>query len=87
MGLETPIWERGALLEIDLTKVKPKRLPHKCNVKKGTSAIDISVLVAKGWIRNITNSLSYLRHDSGVDVSLLSWEYYRTLKNPPAIQD
>lgn len=70
----------------ELSEIKLKCLPHKQNVKKGTSAIGISVLMVEGWIGNINNPPSYLRHDSGADVSLISLEYYRTLNNPPAIK-
>ncbi len=83
---EVPEWEKGALYMAELSEIKPKYLPHKQNIKKGTSAIGISVLMAEGWIRNINNPPSYLRHDSGADISLISLEYYRTLKNPPAIK-
>ncbi|PBK84512.1 hypothetical protein ARMGADRAFT_943396, partial [Armillaria gallica] len=52
----------------------------------GKLAVGISVLAVQGWVRNLSNDLIHLRHDSCADVSLISLEYYKTLVNPPAIK-
>ncbi|SJL08056.1 uncharacterized protein ARMOST_11415 [Armillaria ostoyae] len=68
------------------TPLKPRHIPRQRHHDAGHSAIGISVLAVEGWIGNPRNTPVLLHHDSGADVSLLSWEYYQTLTNPPRIK-
>ncbi|PBK64293.1 hypothetical protein ARMSODRAFT_840740, partial [Armillaria solidipes] len=44
------------------------------------------VLAIMGWIGNLQNKPVHLRHNSCVDINLLSLEYYKTMVNPPSIR-
>jgi len=46
----------------------------------------VSVLSVKGWVGNLDNSLMDLHLDSCADVTLISAEYYNSLKASPPIQ-
>lgn len=68
------------------TPLKLWCIPQQQHHHAGHSAIGISVLAVEGWIGNPHNTPVLLCHDSGANVSLLSWEYYQTLTNPPRIK-
>ncbi|KAK0430000.1 hypothetical protein EV421DRAFT_1744636 [Armillaria borealis] len=68
------------------TPLKPQHISQQWHRDAGCSAIGISVLAVEGWIGNPHNTPVLLHHDSRADVSLLFWEYYQTLTNPPQIK-
>ena len=65
------------------TQDKPIRLCKKRFTPAGTSALGVSVLSTKGWVGNLQNGLVDLRLDSCVDVTLISEEFFRSLKHAP----
>lgn len=65
---------------------KPIRLPRKRTTPPGLSALGISVLSTKGWVGNMDNPRIDLRLDSCADVTLISAEFYASLKNVPREQ-
>ena len=66
--------------------IKPVRMPKKRFYPAGESSVGVSVLSVKGWVGNLDNPLTDLRLDSCADVTLISLEYYDTLKASPSIQ-
>ncbi len=66
--------------------VKPLKLNPQRKHKDGRSAARISVLAVERWVGNTQNGMIYLRHDSCTDISLISAEYYKSLKNLPPIK-
>ncbi|KAK0216017.1 hypothetical protein IW262DRAFT_1234411, partial [Armillaria fumosa] len=52
----------------------------------GHSAVGTSVLAVKGWIINTENEEIYLRHDLDANMSLISQEYYHSLKGAPPVK-
>jgi len=52
----------------------------------GTSALGVSVLSTKGWVRNLDNGLVDLRLDSCADITLISAEFFLSLKQAPKVQ-
>ena len=65
---------------------KPIRLLKKRFKPDGTSAVGVSVLAIKGWIGSKGNDRIDLRLDSCADITLLSEEYYRTLRDKPPLR-
>ena len=62
---------------------KPIRLPKKRFTPVGTSALGVSVLSTKGWVGSLENGVVDLRLDSCADVTLISEEFFRSLKGAP----
>jgi len=48
--------------------------------------LGVSILLTKGWVAGLENSRIDLRLDSCVDVTLISKEFFNTLKGTPHIQ-
>ena len=67
-------------------ELKPIRMTKKRFYPAGESSVGVSVLAVKGWVGNLTNERVDLRLDSCADVTLISSEYYDTLKGAPSIQ-
>ena len=67
-------------------ELKPIRMTKKRIYPAGESSVGISVLAVKGWVGNLNNAQVNLRLDSCADVTLISSEYYNSLKDAPAIQ-
>ena len=65
---------------------KPVRLRKKRVTPPGFSALGVSVLSTKGWVGNVDNPQIDLRLDSCADVTLISAEFYASLKNVPKEQ-
>ena len=66
--------------------IKPIRMPKKRFYPAGESSVGVSVLSVKGWVGNLDNSVTDLRLDSCADVTLISSEYYDSLKACPPVQ-
>ncbi|KDR67156.1 hypothetical protein GALMADRAFT_80147 [Galerina marginata CBS 339.88] len=64
----------------------PLRLSRRRFPKPGTSAIGISVISMKGYLCSQKNTVIDLRLDSCADISLISEEYFNTLKDVPKVQ-
>ena len=67
-------------------ELKPVRMPKKRFYPAGESSVGVLVLAVKGWVGNSANQRINLHLDSCADVTLISSEYYDTLKDAPAIQ-
>ena len=65
---------------------KPIRMSKKRFYPTRESSVGVSVLAVKGWVGNLQNAQTDLCLDSCADVTLISAEYYDTLKDAPAIQ-
>ena len=65
---------------------KPIRLSKKRITPPGLSALGVSVLSTKGWVGNLDNPKIDLRLDSCADVTLISAEFYASLRNVPKEQ-
>ena len=65
---------------------KPIRLLKKRFRPDGTSAVGVSVLAVKGWVGSKENDRIDLRLDSCADITLLSEEYYHTLRDKPPLR-
>ena len=65
---------------------KPIRLLRKRFRPDGASAVGVSVLAVKGWVGSKENDRIDLRLDSCADITLLSEEYYRTLRDKPPLR-
>ena len=65
---------------------KPVRMTKKRFYPVGESSVGISVLSVKGRVGNLNNVATDLRLDSCADVTLISAEYYDSLKSAPSIQ-
>ena len=65
---------------------KPVRVPKKRFYPTGESSVGVSVLSVKGWVGNLDNPLTDLRLDSCADVTLISSDYYDSLRASPPIQ-
>ena len=65
---------------------KPIRMTKKRFYPAGESSVGVSVLATKGWVGNLSKERIDLRLDSCADVTLISSEYYDTLKDAPVIQ-
>ncbi|RDB29278.1 hypothetical protein Hypma_014871 [Hypsizygus marmoreus] len=61
-------------------------LPKKRVTALGRSALGMSVLSMKGWVGSLYNQRVDLRLDSGADITLISEDFYKSLKSPPPIQ-
>ena len=68
------------------TQDKPIRLRKKRFTPSGTSALGVSVLSTKGWVGNLDNGLVDLRLDSCADVTLISEEFFLSLKQAPKVK-
>ncbi|KAJ7094085.1 hypothetical protein C8R44DRAFT_645642, partial [Mycena epipterygia] len=68
--------------ELDPIFLRAKRSPDP-----GDSAIGVSVLAVKGWVDSLENAPVNLRLDSCADITLISEEYYSSLRNPPPIKE
>ena len=66
--------------------IKPIRLPKKRFYPAGESSVGVSVLSVKGWVGNLDNPLTDLRLDSCADITLISAEYYDSLRACPPVQ-
>ncbi|KIJ89795.1 hypothetical protein K443DRAFT_117513, partial [Laccaria amethystina LaAM-08-1] len=66
--------------------IKPIRMPKKRFYPTGESSVGVSVLSVKGWVGHLDNALTDLCLDSCADVTLISSEYYDSLKASPPIQ-
>ena len=64
-------------------KDEPYRLRKKRFTPAGTSALGVSVLSTKGWVGNTENGVVDLRLDSCADVTLISEDFFRSLKGVP----
>ena len=62
------------------------RISKARSPKSGQSALGISVMSVKGKVGNPTNEIVDLRLDSGADITLISEEFFASLKNQPKIQ-
>jgi hypothetical protein len=67
-------------------ELKPIRMAKKRFYPAGESSVGVSVLAVKGWVGNSMNESIDLRLDSCADITLISSEYYNTLKGAPSIQ-
>lgn len=67
-------------------EIKPVRMPKKRFYPAGESSVGVSVLSVKGWVGHLDNSQTDLRLDSCANVTLISEEYYSSLKAKPLIQ-
>ena len=65
---------------------KPIRLTRKRFKPDGTSSVGVSVLAVKGWVGSKENDRIDLRLDSCADITLLSEEYYHTLRDKPSLR-
>ena len=65
---------------------KPICLHKKRQSPPGMSSLGISVLSTKGWVAGLDNSKIDLQLDSCADVTLISEEFFNTLKNAPRVQ-
>ncbi len=68
------------------TRTKPIWLKPQQSFKEGWSATGISILAMEGWVGWLEDKPIYLWHDSCADISLISEEYYKQLKNPPVVK-
>jgi len=64
---------------------KPIRLRKKRFTPAGTSALGVSVLSTKGWVGNHENGVVDLRLDSCADMTLISEDFFRSLKGAPKV--
>ena len=65
---------------------KPTCLHKKRQTTPGLSAVGISVLSTKGWVGGLENSKVDLQLDSCADVTLVSEDFYKSLKGAPSMQ-
>ena len=65
---------------------KPLRMTKKRFYPTGESSVGVSVLSVKGRVGNQNNAITDLRLDSCADVTLISAEYFDSLKSAPPIQ-
>ncbi|KAF8074478.1 hypothetical protein FPV67DRAFT_1445541 [Lyophyllum atratum] len=64
----------------------PVKLTKWRKHKPGSSAMGISVLAMKGWVGSTYNTRTDLRLDSCADITLISREFYDSLKSKPRLQ-
>jgi len=64
----------------------PIRLMKRHVCPDGMSAIGVSVLAVKGWVGSKNNPEIDLQLDSCADITLISEEYYDTLKDKPKLK-
>ena len=65
---------------------KPVRMTKKRFYPTGESSVGVSVLSVKGSVGSPNNVITDLRLDSCADITLISAEYYDSLKSAPSIQ-
>jgi len=68
------------------TNLKPIHLHKKQQSPPGTSSMGVSVLSTKGWVTGLENGRIDLWLDSCADITLISKDFFNTLKNAPHIQ-
>jgi len=66
--------------------LKLVRMPKKQFYPVGELSVGVSVLSVKGWVGNLNSAKIDLCLDSCVGITLISLEYYDTLKHTPTIQ-
>ena len=64
---------------------KPFYLRKKRFTPAGTSALGVSVLSMKGWVSNLENGVVDLRLNSCADVTLISEDFFQSLKGAPKV--
>jgi len=67
-------------------ELKLIRMTKKRFYPTGESSVGVSILAVKGWVGNLSNMRTNLHLDSCANVTLISSEYYDSLKGTPAIQ-
>jgi len=67
--------------ELKLIRMNKKRF-----YPAGESSVGVSVLSVKGWVGNLNNTKMDLHLDSCASITLISSEYYDSLREAPAIQ-
>jgi len=67
-------------------EVKPIRMSKKHFYPARESSVGVLVLSVKGRVGNQNNNITDLRLDSCAEVTLISAEYYNSLKSAPPIQ-
>ena len=65
---------------------KPVRMLKKRFYPAGESSVGVSVLSVRGWVGHMNNAETDLRLDSCADVTLISEDYYNSLKSRPSVQ-
>ena len=65
---------------------KPIRLSCKRQTPPGFSSLRVSVLSTKGWVSGLDNERVDLRLDSCADITLISEDFYKSLKRAPRMQ-
>ena len=65
---------------------KPIRLSRKRQTPPGFSSLGVSVLSTKGWVSGLDNERVDLRLDSCADITLISEDFYKSLKRAPRMQ-
>ena len=69
----------------DAPAIEPRvKLKKRRYTPSGTSAVGVSVVATQGWVGSTRNSPVDLRMDSCADVTLISQEYYESLKDKPS---
>ena len=67
-------------------EVKPIRMSKKRFYPTGESSVGVSVLSVKGRVGSQNNDVTDLRLDSCADMTLISADYYDSLKSAPPVQ-
>ena len=78
--------ETSAQLPPPPQETKPIRIPKKRFYPVGESSVGVSVLSVKGWVGHLDNLRTDLQLDSCADITLISEDYYNSLKAKPLIQ-
>ena len=65
---------------------EPIRLKRKRQTPPGFSSLGVSVLSTKGWVAGLDNEKVDLRLDSCADVTLISEDFFKSLKRAPRMQ-
>ena len=65
---------------------KPIRLFRRRMRPDGTSAVGVSVLAVRGHVGSLDNAEIDLRLDSCADITLLSEDFYNSMKNKPTLR-
>ena len=65
---------------------KPIRLFRRRMRPNGTSAVGVSVLAIRGHVGSLDNAEIDLQLDSCTDITLLSEDFYNSMKNKPALR-
>jgi len=62
------------------------KLPKRRSRLEGTSAVGVSVLSTRGFIGSLKNVKTDFRLDSCMDITLISYEFYKELVTKPSIK-